>query len=156
MYLTDVALADAGMESAIVPVSTPSESADVSANVLGANGISIPESCENVATAAAFTDYFANDVEAALAFQSDNGVLTNTDAQDAFLEDPEAFEGAKRSIEMLKDLTDAGDLTTSTYPEGYGTITADLQRLYEAAAFGQMSVDEAVDEFFSAAENALN
>jgi multiple sugar transport system substrate-binding protein len=156
MYLTEVALADAGTPSAIVPVSTPSESADVSANVLGANGISIPESCDNVATAAAFTDFFANDVDAAVAFQSDNGVLTNVDAQEALLEDPAASEGAKRSIQMLRDLTDAGDLNTSTYPEGYGSITAELQRLYEAAAFGQMSVDQAVDEFFISAENALN
>jgi multiple sugar transport system substrate-binding protein len=156
MYLTEVALADAGTPSAIVSVSTPSQSPDVSANVLGANGISIPQSCDNVATAAAFTDFFANDLEAAVAFQSDNGVLTNVDAQDALLEDPAASEGAKRSIELLRGLTDSGDLTTSTYPEGYGSITAELQRLYEAAAFGQITVDQAVDEFFTAAENALN
>lgn len=156
IHLTEVALANAGKPSAVISVSTPSESPDQSANVLGANGISIPAECENPATAAAFIDFFTNDSQAALAFQSDNGVLSSTAAQDAILEDPSTDEGVKSSVTLLRALTDAGDLTTSTYPEGYATISTELQRLYEAAAFGQISVDEAVDQFFTAADAALN
>jgi multiple sugar transport system substrate-binding protein len=133
----------------------PSESDD-SANVLGSNGISIPENCDNVPTAAAFTNFFANDTDAALAFQSDNGIVTNTAAQQALLDDTETPEGVKRNITTLSALTESGDLTTSTYPEGLATLTTELLRLYQSAAFGEITVDQAVDEFFTSAESALN
>jgi multiple sugar transport system substrate-binding protein len=155
LFIMEQALEGNGQPSAVKSVSMPSES-DESANVLGSNGISIPESCDNVVTAAAFTDFFANDPEAGLAFQSDNGIVTNTAVQDALLEDAETPEGVKRNITTLRTLTDAGDLTTSTYPEGLATLSTELLRLYQSAAFGEISVDDAVDEFFTSAESALN
>jgi multiple sugar transport system substrate-binding protein len=155
LFIMEQALAGNGQPSAVKAVSMPSESDD-SANVLGSNGISIPENCDNVATAAAFTDFFANDPEAGLAFQSDNGIVTNTAVQDALLEDPETPEGVKRNITTLRTLTESGDLTTSTYPEGLATLTTELLRLYQSAAFGEISVDDAVDEFFTSAESALD
>ena len=107
-------------------------------------------------TAAACTDYFANDKDAALAFQSDNGIVTNTADQDALLEDPDTPEGVKQNVTTLQRLTDEKDLTTSTYPEGLATLTTELLRLYQSVAFGEISVDDAVDEFFNNAESALN
>ncbi|MFH8252962.1 ABC transporter substrate-binding protein [Microbacterium sp. B2969] len=155
LYIMEQALAGNGHPSAVKSVSMPSES-DKSANVLGSNGIAIPESCDNVPTAAAYTDFFANDTDAALAFQSDNGIVTNTKAQDALLDDASTPQGVKRNITTLRGLTDAGDLTTTTYPEGLGTLTTELLRLYQSAAFGEISVDAAVDEFFTSAESALD
>lgn len=155
IYITEQALAGAGKPASIEQVSIPSEDPDQSANVLGSNGISIPESCENIPTAAAWIDYFANDIDAALAFQSDNGILTNTDAQDALLEDPEIPDGVKQNVTILRGLTEDGDLTTSRYPAGLNTISNELLRLYQSVAFGEMSVDDAVDAFFASAENAL-
>jgi multiple sugar transport system substrate-binding protein len=156
LYIMETALAASANPSAVGWFSMPSESADQSANVLGSNGIAIPESCDNVATAAAFTDFFANDTEAALAFQSDNGILTNTEAQEALLEDAATPEGVKRNVTILRELTDEGDLTTSLYPAGLATMTTELLRLYQSAAFGEMSVDDAVSAFFASAEEALN
>lgn len=155
IYITEQALAGAGKPSNIEQVSIPSDDPGQSANILGSNGISIPESCENIPTAAAWIDFFANDVEAALAFQSDNGILTNTAAQEALLDDPAAPEGVKQNVTILRGLTEEGDLTTSRYPAGLNTISNELLRLYQSAAFGEMSVDAAVDAFFTAAEDAL-
>lgn len=155
LFIMEQALAGNGQPSAVKAVSMPSES-DESANVLGSNGIAIPENCDNVVTAAAYTNFFANDPEAGLAFQSDNGIVTNTAVQDALLEDPETPEGVKRNITTLRTLTESGDLTTSTYPEGLATVTTELLRLYQSAAFGEISVDDAVDEFFTSADSALN
>ena len=156
IYITEQALAGAGKPSNIEQVSIPSEDEDQSANILGSNGISIPESCDNVPTAAAGIDFFANDVDAALAFQSDNGILTNTDAQDALLEDDATPDGVKQNVTILRGLTEAGDLTTSRYPAGLNTISNELLRLYQSVAFGEMTVDAAVDAFFASAEDALN
>lgn len=155
MYITQSALAGAGLPSTIEAVSIPSQDPAQSANILGSNGISIPESCDNVATAAAWIDLFANDTEAALAFQSDNGILTNVDAQNALLEDEATPEGVKQNVRILQGLTDSGDLTTSRYPAGLSTITNELLRLYQSAAFGEMSVEAAADAFLASAEEAL-
>ena len=156
IYITEQALAGAGKPANIEQVSIPSEDEDQSANILGSNGISIPESCDNVPTAAAWIDFFANDVDAALAFQSDNGILTNTAAQDALLEDADTPDGVKQNVTILRDLTESGDLTTSRYPAGLNTISNELLRLYQSVAFGEMTVDDAVDAFFTSAEDALN
>ncbi len=156
IYIMEEALAGAGDPEDVAWTSMPSESPDRPANVLGANGISIPTDCDNVATAAAFVDFFANDTDAALAFRSDNGILTNQSAQDALLDDPETPDGVKQNVTILQELTDAGDLATTTYPAGLNTMTNELRRVYSAAAFGEMSVDEAVESFFSAADEALS
>jgi len=156
LYITEQALAGNGKGTAVEAVSIPSEDPEQSANVVGSNGISIPESCDNVATSAAFIDFFANDTDAALAFQSDNGILTNTEAQEALLADADTPEGVKRNVETLQALTEAGDLTTSTYPAGLSTVTNELTRLYQQVAFGEMTVDDAVDAFFTSAEDALD
>lgn len=156
VYITEQALSKAGLPSNVEAVSVPSEDSDKSANIVGSNGISIPESCDNVATAAAWINFFSNDVDAALAFQSDNGILTNTKAQEAIVAKAEIPDGVKQNVTIFRKLTDSGDLTTSRYPSGLNTVTNELLRLYQAAAFGQTSVDAAVDEFFVSAEDALN
>jgi multiple sugar transport system substrate-binding protein len=155
LYIMQTALAGAGKPSSIKMISIPSESKTQSANVVGSNGISIPKNCTNVDTAAAFINHFANDTDAALAFQSDNGILTNTKAQTALLADANTPAGVKQNVSLLKGLTDSGDLTTSTYPAGLSTLTTELLRLYQAAAFGQIPVQQAVDSFFTSAEKSL-
>jgi multiple sugar transport system substrate-binding protein len=155
LYIIENELSSSGTPTTVGSVSIPSESQQ-SANVLGSNGIAIPENCDDVVTAAAFANFFLNDVDAAVAFQSDNGIVTNTDAQEALLADPATPEGVKRSIETFGSLSETGDLTTTTYPEGLGSLTTELLRLYQSAAFGETSIDAAVDEFFAVADSALN
>jgi len=155
LYVMEQALSGSGQATKVPEVSMPSEDPSESANVLGSNGLSISSECDNIPTAAAYINHFANDTDAALAFQSDNGILTNTAAQDALLADPQIPEGVKQNVTILRTLTDSGDVTTSTYPTGLGTVTTELLRQYEAAAFGNTSVDDAVTAFFAAANDAL-
>jgi multiple sugar transport system substrate-binding protein len=155
MYVTEKALAANKLGSSVKEVSIPSEDASVSANILGTNGISIPNKCDNKATAASFINYFANDPSAALKFQSDNGVLTNTKAQEALLGDAATPAGVKQNITILRQLTDSKDLNTTAYPDGLSTLTAELTRIYQQVAFGQMTSQAAADAFFNKAEQAL-
>ncbi|GAB2883835.1 ABC transporter substrate-binding protein [Streptomyces mayteni] len=156
LHITEQALSAAGRGSRVAEVSIPSPDPGRSANVLGTNGISIPMGCDQVGTAAAFVDFFVNDTAAALAFQSDNGILSNTRAQEALLEDQETPEGVRRNVTTLRELTEAGDLTTTTYPSGLSTLTTELTRLYQEVAFGQVSVADAASDFFAAADRALD
>ena len=155
LYIIEQTLVGAGLPSGMDWHSMPHQSPDISGNVLGANGISIANDCDNVPTAAAWTDFFSNDTDAAVTFQSDNGVTTNLKGQDALLADPETPEGVKQNVTVFRELTDTGDLTTTIYPAGRTTLAAELTRLFQELAFEQKSVDDAVDEFFSAAEEAL-
>lgn len=152
---TEKALKGANKPSTIDHVSLPSEDGKQSANVLGSNGLSIPATCNNPGTAAAFVNFFASDPQAGVAFQSDNGILTNTKAQDALLADKQTPDGVKQNVKLLQDLTKSGDVTNTTYPDGLQSLSTELTRQYQAAAFGQTSVAQAVDQFFSKAETAL-
>jgi multiple sugar transport system substrate-binding protein len=156
MPVVEAALAANGLGGAVSSVSMPSEEPGRSANVLGTNGISIPADCDEVSTAAGFADFFANDIEAAKAFRSDNGIVANRDAQQALLQDPGTPDGTKRGIATFRELSEAGDLATTTYPAGLSTLTRELSRIYQELAFGETTVDAAVDEFFTAADRALD
>jgi multiple sugar transport system substrate-binding protein len=153
--ITEKALQGAGKPSSIKQISVPSEDEKQSTNVLGSNGMSIPANCQNPGTAAAFISYFANNPEAGVAFQSDNGILTGTKAQEALLADKNTPDAVKQNVTTLQELTKSGDLTHTTYPDGLQSLTTELSRQYQAAAFGQTSVAQAVDQFFSKAATTL-
>jgi pectin-derived oligosaccharide transport system substrate-binding protein len=156
MSVVEKALGANGLGTAVSSVSMPSEDPARPANVLGTNGMSIPADCDAVSTAAGFIDFFGRDVEAAQAFGSDNGIVADGPAQEALLQDPATPDGTKRSISIFRRLTEAGDLATTTYPAGLSTLTSELRRIYTELAFGQATVDEAVDDFFKAADRALH
>lgn len=155
MGIVEAALQGTGHESAVGWVNAPTNSTSASGNVLGINGMSIPATCRNVATAAAFVDFFANDPDAARLFGSDNGVVCNTQAQKVLLEAPDTAPAVRRSIEVLQQLSSAGQLSSTSYPSGYSSLTTELSRLYENVAFGEMGVSAAVDSFFSTAAHRL-
>lgn len=149
--VTQKALQGANKPSTIGHVSVPTENPQQSTNVLGENGVSIPANCNNVSTAASFINFFANNPDAGVAFQSDNGILTNTQAQQALQADKATPDAVKQNVTILQGLTKGNDLTTTSYPDGLQTLTTELSRQYQAAAFGQSSVSQAVDQFFSKA-----
>jgi multiple sugar transport system substrate-binding protein len=155
MYITQKALAANKLGTSVKAVSIPSEDPSVSTNVLGTNGISVPKSCNNQATAASFINFFTNDKNAALAFQSDNGIVTNTASQQALLADPQTPAGVKQNVTIFRDLNARKDLTTSAYPDGYNTLYQEMNRLYQQVAFGQMTPQAAADAFFDKASQAL-
>ena len=155
MYVTEKALSANKLGTSVKPVSMPVEGAVSSANILGTNGLSIPRNCKNQATAASFINYFTNDQTAALTFQSDNGILTNTADQKALLADAQTPAGVKQNVTILHDLTARKDLANTSYPDGLSTLTAELTRQYQQVAFGQETTQAAVDAFFNKAEQAL-
>lgn len=156
LFLTQSFLQASGKGSSVGYITMPTEDGSTPSSFLGVNGIAITESCERPATAATFIDFFATNPEAGVAFQSDNGVVTSAAQQEALLADAATPEGVKHNIEIMRDLSEAGAVTTTQYPEGIAALRAELVRLYEQVAFGNMSVDEAVDAFFTKAESALN
>lgn len=152
LFINETVLKGAGQDTKVKAVSMPVEAGVDSANIVGINGISIPDSCDNVATAAAFADFFTNNVDAGLAFQSDNGVVANADVQEALLADAETPEGVKQNITILQGLLEREDTATTTYPSTLNSLSTELRRVYEDLAFGQSTVDEAVEAFFAAGE----
>ena len=155
LYITQKALAASDLGTSVKAVSIPVDGSVPSANVLGSNGISIPRSCDNKATAASFVNFFANDKTAALTFQSDNGILTNTADQEALLADAKTPDGVKQNVTIFRDLIRRGDLATSAYPDGLSTLTGELTRLYQQVAFAKMTPEKATDAFFDKATQAL-
>lgn len=155
MGIVETTLEGSSHPSSVGWVNAPTNSTSASGNVLGVNGLAIPATCQNVATAAAFIEFFANDLEAARLFGSDNGVVCNTAAQAALLEDTQTSPEVLRSIQVLQQLSGSGQLSSTTYPAGYSSLTTELARLYENVAFGEMSVDTAVRSFFTTADHRL-
>lgn len=156
LLVTEQSLVGIGQDTEIVQFSIPTSTPGAPSNILGANGIAIPASCDNVATAAAFVNFFTNDVEAGLAFGNHNGTVTNSKVQNAFLEGADTADEVKEIITIFRDLTDAGDVFTAPVPVGANSLAAEFRRLFESVAFGETSADDAVDQFFTAAERALS
>ena len=155
LYITEKALSANKLGTSVKAVSIPVDGSVPSANVLGSNGLSIPKKCDNQATAASFINFFANDKAAAVTFQSDNGILTNTANQETLLSDGQTPDGVKQNVTIFRDLTTRGDLATSSYPDGLSTLTSELNRLYQQVAFGQSTPEKATDGFFDKAAQAL-
>ncbi|MFE5705128.1 ABC transporter substrate-binding protein [Rhodococcus koreensis] len=156
LTITEKALSGAGLPSMIGWLTCPVAGPGMSGNVIGSNGLVISADSDNVQTAAEFVNFFANDPGAIRAFQSDNGVVPGPRSQDTLLSDPATPAGVRRSITVLRELVDAGDVASTTYPKGITTLTNDLRRLYEDVTFGRTDISEAVDDFFGAARRALS
>jgi multiple sugar transport system substrate-binding protein len=124
-------------------------------NALWLSGLSIAEDCDNVATAADFIDFFINDEEAALAYESDNGANTNNANLAALLESPDTPESKKTELELYAYLAES-DIAPVVYGKAYQSIFLDaLNRYYQQVAFGEMTVEEAADAFIAEAEGTL-
>ncbi|MEQ3549036.1 ABC transporter substrate-binding protein [Pseudonocardia nematodicida] len=134
------------------PVAVPG----ASGNVIGSNGLAISADCDNVATSAAFIDYFANDPAAISAYQSDNGVVPGSRSQQVLLDDADTPEGVQRSVRVLRELSEDSDIASMTYPQGIQILTGELRRLFEDIAFGRTDIDTAVESFYAEARQALS
>ena len=119
-----------------------------SGNVLFTSGFAIPASCDNVPTAAAFIDFWANNDEAAAVFASSNGAVTNTEHLEQQLANPELPELRKLDLELYQEIA-ASEPPTVVYPPGYqATFEDSFTRAYERVSFGEATIEEAVAEFF--------
>jgi multiple sugar transport system substrate-binding protein len=122
--------------------------------VLVNNGMSIAANTTNLATAAAWVNFFTNDPEGAKAYASDNGTVTVTSLLDAQIAAATgAAAGTKAYLEFLKGVV-AGNPTIIDFPANYNAVVLALKNNYSNVAFGKATVEAAVDAFFSQANAA--
>lgn len=141
-------------DAVITTVPYPRGSAG-SGNALYPSGFAIPASCDNVSTAAAFVDFFTNDLDAGLTFAGDNGAPTNTQVLQALLEDPELSDTKKHELELYQQIVEA-DPPSIVFPPGYqATFEASFKRAFEDITFERRSIEEAVQTFFDEANATL-
>ncbi|MHA7283169.1 ABC transporter substrate-binding protein [Arthrobacter sp. TMS2-4] len=118
-------------------------------NVLFTSGFAIPVNCDNIPTAAAFIDFWANDDESASIFASSNGAVTNSGHLDTQLQNPELPELRKHDLELYQQIA-ASEPPTVVYPPGYqATFEESFTRAYERVSFGEVSIEQAVSDFFT-------
>lgn len=153
--LTPASVTLAGRGDAVINTYPyPSGSAG-SGNALFPSGFAIPVSCDNVPTAAAFIDFFTNDLEAGKTFAADNGAPTNTAVLEALIADESLPETKKHELELYQQIVE-GDPTSIVFPPGYqATFEASFKRAYEDISFERKTIEEAVQTFFDEANASL-
>lgn len=125
-------------------------------NILVASGFGVSTNCENVPSAAAFIDFFTNDVEAGVAFAADNGAPTNTAVLDALTaEDSELPDLKRDELEQYRAISEDNPPKVN-YPPGFNAVFQQaFTRNYNEVAFGRLTLDEAVDAFFTETNASL-
>lgn len=123
-------------------------------NMLFVSGYSIPKSCSNTAAAAAYINFWTNNDQAANIFASDNGAVANGKQLKEQIANP-ATPGTKTVLEQYNQIV-AAKVKNPSIPPGYNAVfeqafTTEFQKV----EFGQKTVKQAVDEFFSEANASL-
>lgn len=122
--------------------------------VLVNNGMSIAANTKNLATAAAWVNFFTNDPQGAKVYASDNGTVTVTKLLDAQIADAaSATPGTQIYLQFLKGVV-ANNPTIVDFPANYNAVVLSLKNNYSNVAFGKATVSAAVDAFFSQANAA--
>jgi multiple sugar transport system substrate-binding protein len=114
---------------------------------LGANGIAIGANCppEHLPAAVAWTNFFTQDPRAAQIYQSDNGVVAIDALAEAQATNPDTQPTQVRMIEIYRQEAPKADPVF--WPAGgYQALTDVLNRMYDAVAFEQISVEDAADQ----------
>jgi len=126
-----------------------------SGNVLFTSGFSIPTNCDNVPTAAAFIDFWANDDDAAALFASNNGTVTNTRHLQQQLDNPELPPLQRHTLELYQQIVE-NEPPSVVYPPGYqANFETAFDRAYESISFGSASVEDAATAFIDEVNSAL-
>jgi multiple sugar transport system substrate-binding protein len=122
-------------------------------NMFFVSGYSIPVSCSNVSTAAAYIDFWTNNDAASEVFASDNGAVANSrQLKDQI---PSATDGVKTVLEQYQYIL-GKKVPAQTIPSGYNAVfEQSFLRNYQDIAFGRKTVKQAVDAFFSEANASL-
>lgn len=124
-------------------------------NPLYASGFAISQNCKNVPTAAAFISFFTNDLNAGVFFAADNGGPSNTKVLNALLASTDLPAATKSDLSLYEEIAN-NNPSHIVFPAGYqAQFDASFKRNYDAVSFGQMSVAQAVDTFFSEVNSSL-
>jgi multiple sugar transport system substrate-binding protein len=126
-----------------------------SGNVLFTSGFSIPVSCDNIPTAAAFITFWMNDDAGAKAFLSANGAVTNTRHLQQQLDDPNLPATKRAELDLYQRIV-AMEPVSVLYPPGYqASFEGAYRRAYESVAFAGKPTREAAEAFFTEVNAAL-
>jgi multiple sugar transport system substrate-binding protein len=139
----------ANMDTAVFP-----ESKSGLGNMFFVSGYSIPTSCDNVATAAAYVNFWTNNDAGAAIFASDNGAVANSKQLKQQIANPPSA-GVKTVLQQYQYIL-SKKVPAQTIPSGYNAVFEQaFTRDYEDVEFGRKSVSAAVDAFFSEANSSL-
>jgi len=117
-------------------------------NPVYASGFAISQNCKNVPTAAAFINFFTNDLHAGVFFAADNGDPSNTKVLTALSAAADLPAATKADLVLYQDIS-GNNPSHIVFPPGYqAQFDASFKRNYDALSFGQVSVAQAVDTFF--------
>lgn len=118
-------------------------------NTLFTSGFSIPTTCDNVPTATAFIDFWINDDEAAMAFLSDNGPVTNVRHLEQQIADTSLPDAKQHELQLYQEIIEHEPVSI-VYPPGYQAVFEDtFGRYWASVAFGQATIEDAVEDFFT-------
>ncbi|WP_298806569.1 extracellular solute-binding protein [uncultured Pseudokineococcus sp.] len=126
-----------------------------SSTVLFTSGWSIPRSCDNVPTAAAYIDFWINDPEANALFASNNGAVTNTEMLQAQLDDESLDPATRQTLELYQEIVE-DEPPTVLYPAGYqANFETAFQRAYEDVALNGADPQATAESFVENLDAAL-
>jgi multiple sugar transport system substrate-binding protein len=125
-------------------------------DAIGTNGLTIGANCDSVPAAAAFINFFLNDPQAAAAYKSDNGAVSEPQLLQAQIDDPSSSPALVQQLKFQQHLMTGGFVKPITYAAGYSALSPLLTTTYENVAFGRMTIQAAVDDFFNQSNAILN
>ncbi|AOS64922.1 ABC-type sugar transport system, periplasmic component [Actinoalloteichus hymeniacidonis] len=115
--------------------------------------ISIAANSEHPEESAALVDFLLNDVEAGQILGTSRGMPVNTEVREAVGAE---LQGPDQLVyEYEEALADQLEEPPSAPPPGNSALKREWQRLNSVVGFGQLSIDDAVDQFLERAEQEL-
>ncbi len=136
-------------EVAIAPL--PSGGEEFGQYVKPAMMLSAAASTEHPEEAARLIDFLLNDPEAAAILGADRGLPATQAARDAA-----ELEGVDAKVaEYEASIADELEPTPVTPPKGAGSLEAAFIRIHEEIAYGSISVEQGVEQFFNEADRLL-
>ncbi|APU14896.1 MULTISPECIES: ABC transporter substrate-binding protein [Actinoalloteichus] len=115
--------------------------------------ISIAAGSEHPEESAALVDFLLNDVDAGLILGTSRGMPVNDDVREAVGAE---LEGPDQLVYDYEEaLADELEEPPSAPPPGNSALKREWQRLNSVIGFGQLSIDEAVEQFMERAEQEI-
>ncbi|WP_022917106.1 ABC transporter substrate-binding protein [Ruania albidiflava] len=113
--------------------------------------LSAGQNTEHPEAAAALINFITNDAEAGAIFGTSRGVPATESARSEM----DVSGTDEQVITFEEEMADEITEPVPTLPEGFGTIEAAWLRLSETLAYGEITEDEFVQQWFAEAESAL-
>ncbi|WP_432484776.1 ABC transporter substrate-binding protein [Kineococcus esterisolvens] len=143
-------LTDTGAQQLEI-VAPPSDGDDHGLFLKASMLYSIGSNTEHPEAAAEFIDFMVNDPEVGEIFGTSRGIPASKAQRDGV-----TFEGADAQIVAYEEsIADELGESPAPLPIGFGTLETNFKRLGEDINYGRLTVDEAVDQWFTEAESAM-